>query len=106
MEFTIARHSRPRFVVPLSELRGPDRGEVHLPRRPYWQTTDGLFTLDDEASWVDMTAAVIDAADSELDLCDYLNAGVLREHWHLLPMDIEARATWEEMNPELRQDAG
>lgn len=102
MKFTIARHSRHRFVVPLSELHGPDQGEIHLPRRLYWQTQEGLFTLDDVASRVDMAAAVIDAADSEADLRDYLNARLLLEHWHLLPMDMDVRATWEAVNPELR----
>jgi hypothetical protein len=93
---------RPVIVVgSLSDLRGPTDGLVELPQRLFWSGAGRVFDLGDGDRLLEMYEAVFDAARTEADLAEHLDAETLARVWPDLGLSPRARRVWEEAHPEL-----
>lgn len=100
--------ARPRYALrpvvvaaDLSELRGPASGLVELPQRLFWSGPGRVFDLADPDRALEMYEAVFDAARSEADLAEYLNAELLTRLWPELTLAPRVRRAWEAAHPRL-----
>jgi hypothetical protein len=85
----------------LEELRGPAHGVLELPQQLAWSGRR-RFDLDDD---YDRAAAykIILEEGREEDFRRYLNARLLRRHWHDILAARQVQALWEGHFPELRR---
>jgi hypothetical protein len=85
----------------LEELRGPAHGVLELPQELAWSGRR-RFDLDDD---YDRAAAykIILEEGREADFRRYLNAALLRRHWHNILPARRVQALWEGHFPELRR---
>lgn len=99
-----ARALRP-VVVPgaLSDLKGQATGVVELPQRLCWSlpADKRRFDLADPRQVRAAYEYVIDAARTQADLTDWLNAGLLASVWGQLGMGRVKRQKWEAALPAL-----
>lgn len=90
-------------IVPasLESLHGPVEGLVELPQRLFWSGTERVFDLSDRDRLAEMYEAVFDAARTETDLAEYLNAEVLARLWPELALAPRVRRAWEAAHRQL-----
>lgn len=90
-------------VVPasLDALHGPVTGLVELPQRLFWSAPRRVFDLSDADHLCELYEAVLDAARTEADLAEYLDAQVLAGLWAQLAIAPRVRRGWEGAYPEL-----
>jgi hypothetical protein len=94
-------HAMP-VVVPdsLDDLRGPASGIVTLPIWLDWGP-DPVYDLSQEGHVQTMYRADIFEATSAKDVCDWINADLLRGIWADLFLPDRYRDLWESHLPEL-----
>jgi hypothetical protein len=92
-------------IVPgaLSELKGPAAGVIELPQRLCWSLPGDRrrFDLADPHQVRAAYEYVIDAARTQADLTNWLNAGLLVSVWGKLGMGRAKRQKWESALPAL-----
>jgi hypothetical protein len=92
-------------IVPgaLPDLSGPAAGVIELPQRLCWSLpADGRrFDLSDLRQVRAAYEYVIDAARTQADLADWLNADLLASVWAQLGMGRAKRQKWESALPAL-----
>lgn len=100
------RQARPRYALrpvvvaaDLADLRGPVGGLVKLPQRLFWSCPDRVFDLADPEQALEMYEAVFDAARSQADLSEHVNAGLLTRLWPELTLAPRVRRAWEAAHP-------
>jgi hypothetical protein len=93
------------IVVPgaLSDLNGPATGVLELPQWLCWSlpADKRRFDLADPHQVRAAYEYVIDAARTQADLADWLNAGLLASVWGQLGMGRVKRQKWETALPAL-----
>lgn len=96
-------------VVPgaLSDLNGPAAGVIELPQRLCWSLSADKrrFDLADPHQVRAAYEYVIDAARTQADLTDWLNAGLLASVWGQLGIGRVKRQKWETALPALAVQA-
>lgn len=96
-------HTKPAFVVDdLSELRGPSSGTVALPLHIDW-TEASTYDLADPGRVRTMIETVLREAGSEAEVAEWIDRGLLLEHWSQLNLPTFVRAAWEAAHPELSE---
>jgi hypothetical protein len=101
-----ARYALRSVVVPadLTDLRGPDSGQVELPQRLFWSGPGRTFDIADADQVLEMYEAVFDAARSAADFAEYVNAELLTRLWPELALSPRVRRAWETAHPRLRPE--
>ena len=75
---------------------------VTPPRRLCWSgEEDAAFDLGNRGQAAELYEAVFEAARTERDITDYLDAGLLAELWPELGMRRATRQAWEAAHPVL-----
>jgi hypothetical protein len=85
----------------LADLRGPAAGLAELPQRLFWSAAGRVFDLGDADQLLEMYEAVFDAARTEADLAEHINADILSRVWPDLAISPRVRHSWEEAHPRL-----
>jgi hypothetical protein len=94
--------TRPYAVAEsFEELRGPAHGVLELPRELAWSGRR-RFDLDDDYDRAAAYKIILEEGQEE-DFRRYLNARLLRSHWHDILPARQVQALWERHFPELRR---
>jgi hypothetical protein len=85
----------------LETLRGPVEGLIELPQRLFWSGAERVFDLSDSDRLIEMYEVVFDAARTEADLAEYINAETLARVWPDVALAPRVRRAWEAAHPDL-----
>ncbi|WP_129656325.1 hypothetical protein [Rothia halotolerans] len=96
-------HTKPVHVADdLSELRGPASGTVTLPIHIDW-TPAATYDLAEPERVRTMLETVLREAGSEAEVAEWVDRGLLVEHWAALNLESFIKEAWEDAHPELRR---
>lgn len=94
-------HTTPAYVVDdFSMLHGPASGTVTLPVHIDW-TPSSTYDLADPTRVRTMIETVLREAGSEAEVAEWIDRGLLVEHWPRLGLPAFVREAWEAAHPEL-----
>ena len=98
----LLEHTKPFFVPDsISELHGPDSGQVVLPIFIDW-TLASTFDMSNAVRVRSLYAKVLIESPDEETVATYVNGAVLLREWPKLRLPSYVRHAWEQRHPELR----
>ena len=102
-QILLLEHTKPFFVPDsMSELHGPDGGQVVLPVSIDW-TPANTFDVSNPVRVRSMYAKILMESPDEGTIATYVNRSVLLREWTRLRLPSYVRHAWEQRHPELCQ---
>lgn len=89
------------FIIDsLAHLHGPDKGEISLPKRLFWNPSQPFNLSDDKRAATLIRIVLLEARRKE-DLEEFINPELLKRLWHRIHLPEYIRNAWEQKFPEL-----